>query len=111
MSRAALYDSCQPIKTAEFPASRPHIGVSAHGPYHHAGFNAQAADVSYDRVSLGAATFGNSVRLEEMPEKIIELTVRVIADLDDKIQELQQHRDRLAAELENLRKVNSTRKD
>jgi hypothetical protein len=99
-----LYDSRQPLECCEFRALNRQIGVLVTGPFRHHGLPGKPlfADLHYEIVSVNSAGFGSPKPVGELNLHVQTATARIISKLDDVIEELQQHRNRLAAELEGM---------
>lgn len=101
----AMYDSCQPLTSCDFPGPHKRIGVIASKPFHHCGANATYVDVHYDTVRVGSVGYGMSYPVERAAEEIERATRAAIANLDKVIADLAGHRDRLRQELGNVRAI------
>jgi len=103
MPRDTLYDSQQQLESCALNITR-RLGVVILGPFEHHGLPGKPlfGDFSYETITVNTACYGSNKPVEELNDHIEKATGKIIADLDRVIEELQQHRDRLAGELERV---------
>jgi hypothetical protein len=98
-----LYDSRKPLKCSEFKNRQ--IGCLVTGPFQHHGLPGKpmCADLHYDAVTVSTMGAGSIKLIHQLNLSIEDATVRIITHLSDVIEELTEHRDRLANELFRLK--------
>jgi hypothetical protein len=102
MERGYQYDSRKPLVTCEFPELGRQVGVCASTPFFHVGRQAQYVDLFYERVTVNTATFGNPYPETEWKTQALDMTKTIIKNLDNVIEELTRHRERMIAEAHKL---------
>ncbi len=83
------------------------IGILAIHQYFHQIEKVDYLDISYEKININTSTFGNRYPITQAQVKIIQFTKIIIEDLNDVIEELREHRDRMVVELIELDKEES----
>ncbi len=93
------YSSLQPLRCCAYPRLNRQIGVLASRPFHHHGLNASYVDISRETLHINTSTYGKCYPEGAADAEIRRATQDTIDELDRVIDELTEHRDRLAVEL------------
>lgn len=97
------WDATQLLQGAPANLGR-RIGVTVGIPFHHRGADAIYVEVHRDTPRVNTTTWGNCYPVAEVGDRTREAFNSTIAELDELICHLMEHRDRLKAELETLPK-------
>ena len=84
------------------PALKRALGVSVIGPFHHAGMNCEAVEVTFETLILNTKTFATWKPVDEAAGEVEKMTQQIIEHIDEIVVELTTHRHRLQYELARL---------
>jgi hypothetical protein len=89
------FDSRKQLACCDYPGLHRQIGVRVSLPFHHMGRNAQHMECDYETICINTKTFGSNYALDEVPEEINRMTLKIVEDIDVVVRELLEHRKRL----------------
>ncbi len=89
------FDNREPLECCEFASLQRQLGIVVSEEFTHIGLQRQMADCEYETVTVNTATFGGPKYIEEVADEKDRMTEKIIADIDEVVEELLQHKRRL----------------
>lgn len=111
MGKQPLHNSKRSIVNSAFPSLNRQIGITVSPPWVHSGLREVVVDIETESPILNTETRGQIYLSTEWTEKTIENYTSLISNLDDLIDELTEHRDRLEDERFEMIKNKVARED